>query len=36
MSPTMTLGIAACTCIVLNLITGLLIGTISDKWNCPK
>lgn len=29
-----TIGIAACSCIVLNLIIGLLIGTVAEKWNC--
>ena len=33
MSPYVMLG-AACFCIVLNLVNGLLIGTISGKWNC--
>ena len=33
MSP-YVMGGAACFCIVLNLINGLLLGTISDRWNC--
>lgn len=33
MSPYVMAG-AACACIVLNLINGLLLGTIADKWNC--
>jgi hypothetical protein len=35
MSP-YVLGGAACACVVLNLIIGLLIGTVSDRWNCSK
>ena len=27
-------GGAAIACIVINLINGLLIGAVSDRWNC--
>lgn len=33
---TTSMGIAACICISLNLTIGLLIGTISEKWNCKS
>ena len=33
MNPYIIVG-ACCACVVLNLINGLLIATISDKWNC--
>jgi len=25
---------AAVFCIVLNIVNGLLIGTVADRWNC--
>jgi hypothetical protein len=28
------MGGAACCCIILNIVNGLLIGTIAEKWNC--
>ena len=31
---TYTIAGFVCCCIVLNLLTGLLIGTIADKWGC--
>lgn len=33
MSP-YVIGGAVIFCIVLNLVNGLLIGTVSDRWNC--
>ena len=28
------MGGAACFCVVLNLVIGLLIGAVAEKWNC--
>ena len=33
MSPYVMIG-AAVFCIVLNIVNGLLIGTVADRWNC--